>query len=563
MITLLPKLFSRNTQWLEKQQNSILSAATIITVFNIISALSGIIRNRVFISVFYDTAVASKDALDALYVAFQIPDMIFQLVVFGAMSAAFVPVFIQYKREDEQAAFKLTSVLMTILLGIFALISVVIYIFAEPITRLRTGHQFTPEQIVIVVQLTRVMLLGQFFLAVSSFLGSMLNAYQRFIAPALAPVLYNLGIIATVYLFAPQLGIYSAGVGVVVGAFIHMLVQIPLASRLGFKYRPSLDIKHSGVMSILKLTPPRIMAVSVSEVRDLLLGFFATSIGNSSMLIMQLTLNIMTAPIRFFGVPISQAALPFLSEEVAKNDQQKFRELIVQSLHQIAFFILPASVLVLILRVPIVRLLFGTANLPWGTTVLTGKAVAIIAVSIAAQGLVQLLIRAFYALKDTRTPLFVAIADIALYMVLSAINVFWLHGGVLGLAMATSITALFELGLILYFLDRRIHCFSTKAFLLPQVKMLAASFFMAVFLYLPFRILDEVIFETSRTIELIALTMVTSTIGMLVYFYFSALFEVKELQFFTQLFTKFGRWRKPLEESPEMLVETSVEGDSV
>jgi putative peptidoglycan lipid II flippase len=271
----------------------------------------------------------------------------------------------------------------------------------------------------------------------------------------------------------------------------------------------------------------------------------------------------MTAPIRFFGIPISQAALPFLSEEVAKNDLQKFQDLIVQSLHQIAFFILPASVLVLVLRVPIVRLLFGASNLPWETTVLTGKAVAIIALSIAAQGLVALLIRAFYALKDTRTPLLIALVDIVFYTLLSSFCAFILRWGVLGLAFSTTASAILELILILYFLDQRIHCFSKKSFLLPQAKMIAASFFMAVFLYLPFKILDELVFETSRTIELIALTVTTSTIGMLVYIYFSALFEVKELTFFTNLITSFGRWQKPLEKSSTVVIETSVESDSI
>ncbi len=563
MIFTLPKILSANAKWLEQQQNTILSAATIITVFNIVSALSGIIRNRVFITVFYDTAIASKEALDALYVAFQVPDMLFQLVVFGAMSAAFVPVFISHRRQDEKVAFHMTSIVMTLLLGVFALFSAVIFFLAEPITHWRTGQQFTATQIEIVTNLTRVMLAGQFFLAISSFFGSILNSYQRFVIPALAPVLYNVGILAGVYFFAPTLGIYSAGLGVVIGAAMHMLIQLPLVLKLGFRYQPSFDIKYPGVKSILALTPPRILAVSVGEIRDLLLGFFATSIGNSSMLIMQLALNIMTAPIRFFGVPISQAALPFLSEEVAKNDQTKFRDLIVQSLHQISFFIWPASVLVLILRVPIVRLLFGAGNLPWTTTVTTSKVVALIALSIAAQGLVQLIIRAFYALKDTRTPLLVALVDIVLYLVIAGWTVFGLNWGVYGLALATSLTAWFELIVIMACLDQKVRCFSTKPFIVPQLKILAASFFMAVFLYLPFRILDELVFDTSRTIELIALTITTSTVGMLVYVYFAALFEIRELRFFTKVITSFGPWRKSLEKSPEVLTESSVEGDTL
>jgi putative peptidoglycan lipid II flippase len=560
----LPQLFRSNTQWLEKQQTSILSAATIITVFNLISAFSGFIRDRLFIASFFDTAISSKEALDALYVAFQIPDLLFQLIIVGAMAAAFMPVFISYKKQDEQMAFKITSALMTWLLGLFAIFSVAAFFLAEPITHWRTGTKFSAEQIEIVVNLTRIMLLGQFFLATSSFLGSILNSYQRFIMPALAPVLYNLGILLGVWCLSPYLGIYSAGVGVVIGGFIHMAAQIPFVRRLGFRFRPTFDLSLPGIKQIFKLTPPRLLAIGASESRGLLLGFFATSLGNSSMLIMELTRRVMTVPIRLFGIPISQASLPFLSDEAAKDDHEKFNELIVQSLNQIAFFIMPASVLILILRLPIVRLLFGTDNLPWDTTRVTSYAVGIIAISIAAQGLVSLLIRAFYALKDTRTPLYVAIVDMILYMVLCAIMVFVLRWDVLGLALATTITGIFELGLMLWLLDRKLGCFRSKRFIVPQLKMLSSSFFMAIFLYLPFRILDKVVFNSTRTLELIELTIVTSTIGLLAYIYFSALFEVKELAFFTNLFQSFGKWQKPLEKSPEVLVDSSsVEGDTL
>jgi len=562
MILQFPKIFNRPT-WLERQQNTILSAALIITGFNVVSAISGLIKYRVFIAHFYDTAFASHRALDALIIGSQIPELIFQLFIFGSISAAFIPIFIEYRKLSEAEAFKMTRSVMTLLLLIFVLLSIPVFIFAEQLTRLRTGSDFTPEQIQIVVNLTRITLISNFFFAISSFYGALLQSYQRFVIPALAPVLYNLGILVGVILLAPHLGIYSAAVGMIIGAFLHMAIQVPTARKLGFGFRPSFDFKLAGVKRIVKLMPARILSISVGEFRDLSLSFFASSIGNSSMLIMQLALSVMTAPIRFFGVPISQAALPFLSEEVAKNDSEKFKELVVQSLHQISFLILPASVLILILRIPIVRLLFGTANFPWPVTVATGWAVAIIAISIASQALVQLLIRAFYALKDTRTPFIIAVADIILYLVISVLCTFVFKIGVLGLALATSSTAIVEFLLNLYFLDRKIHSFRQKSFLVPQVKMLAASFLMAVFLYLPFRILDEVIFDTSRTIELISITLITGTIGMLVYIFFAALFEIKELTFFTQLLTKFGPWRKTLSEAPEVLVEATSEPDAL
>ncbi|MDQ3008615.1 MAG: murein biosynthesis integral membrane protein MurJ [bacterium] len=558
----LPKILTANTEWLETKQNTILSAAAIITVFNVISAASGFFKQRFFISSFYDTAISSHEALDALLVASQIPETMFTLIIFGAVSAAFIPVFIEQRKENEAEAFRITAAVMTLLLCIFAAVSIIVFIFAEPITAWRTGEAFTDEQVHIAAQLTRIMLAAQFFFAISSFLSALLQSYQRFLMPAIAPVLYNLGIILGVWLFADQFGIYSAGIGVVLGAFLHMAIQFPSVRKVGFHFKPSFKWRLPGVKRILGLMPARVLSISVGELRSLSLGFFTTSIGDSSMLIMQLGTSLMTAPIRFFGVPISQAALPFFSDEVAKNDKNKLKELIVQSVNQISFLIIPASVLMLILRLPIVRLLFGTGNFPWQVTLTTGWVVAILALSIAVQAVVQLLVRAFYALKDTKTPFVVAALDLLLYLGICFVTTFVLGWGVLGIAFATSITAIIEFLAILYALDRKMACFRDKEFWMAQIKIFIAGFLMAVFLYLPFRILDEVIFDTSRTIELIALTLTTSTIGLMVYLFFAALFEIKELQFFATLITKFGPWKKILSQNPEAIMEPAPDGDT-
>lgn len=558
----LPQFLKTNGAWLEKQQNTILSAALVITIFNVVSAVSGIIKQRFYITSFYDTAYASHEALDALLVGSQLPEVIFQLIIYGAISAAFIPIFIEYRKQDQSAAFNLTRAIMTLLLGAFVLLSIPLFIFARPLTLLRTGEAFTPEQVDIVVNLTRITLLSNFFLAISSFYGALLQSYQRFIMPALAPVLYNIGILLGVFFLAPVAGIYSAGWGMVLGAFLHMAIQIPMTRRVGFHFWPVVNFRMDGVKKLIKLMPPRILSISVNELRALSLGFFSTSIGDSSMLIMQLALSVMAAPIRFFGVPISQAALPFFSEEVAKQDLDKLKSLIIQSANQISFLIVPASVLIIILRIPVVRLLFGAANFPWPVTVTTGWAVAIIGVSIASQAIVQLLVRAFYAMKDTRTPFLIALIDMILYLAICAVTTFVLKWGVLGIALATSATAILEFLLNLLLLDRRLHYFSHQSFLLPQLKIVAAGFLMAVFLYLPFRIFDELVFNTSRTLELIALTITTGTIGMVVYLYFAALFDIKELSLFVRLFTAFGPWKNQLAKSPEALLDPAPDSDA-
>ncbi len=558
----LSRLFLDNTKWLEQQQRSILSAALIITVANVLSSVSGLIRERLLISYFFGSAESQK-AYEALQVAFQIPDALFQLIVLGAVSAAFIPTFASLKKKSEAEAYHVASSVMTLTVLVFGLCSLAVFIFAEPITMLRTGSAFTQDQLMIVVRLTRIMLLAQFFFAISNFLTGILQSYQRFIVPAMAPVLYNIGIMSGVVLFSSQLGIYSAGVGVVMGALMHMLVQLPLVRKLGFQWKFTLDWKHAAVKKILTLMPPRLMTVGITELQDLALTFFATTIGNLSFAIINLGLRLMAIPIRLFGVPISQASLPFLSEESEEKDKKQFNQLVVQALHQIAFFALPASVMLLILRVPIVRLVFGADNFPWSTTVMTGRVVAIMAISIAAQAMTQLLIRVFHAMKDTATPFIVTMMTVGLYLAISLTVVYGTEWGAMGLAVATTASAFLEAGLFIWLLHQRTEFLNWEDVIWPQLKILMAGFLMAVFLYLPFRILDELVFNTSRTLELIILTLTTGTIGMVVYLYFCVLFEVKELHYFTALFSKFGKWKQPLSQSSEVLTETSSDEHAV
>ncbi len=566
MIDKLPKiskLFFNNTKWLEKKQNSILSAAVIITLANIASSISGLIRERLLISSYFNTK-ASQKAYEAFQVAFQVPDMLFQLIILGALSAAFIPIFTKYKKQSKKEAYKVSNSVMNILLLLFLVVSIVVFIFAEGITAYRTGGAFTQRQIDIAANLTRIMLFAQFFFAISNFMTGILQSYQRFIVPALAPIFYNFGILLGVFLFASQFGIYAAGLGVIIGAFLHMFIQIPYVFRLGYHFSFSIKFKHPGVKELFRLIPLRVLTLSLTELQNLALGFFATSIGNLSFVVIKLALRLMAIPIRLFGVPISQASLPFLSQESTDKKLRRFRKLVLQSINQISFLAFPASVLLLILRIPIVRVVFGTHNFPWRKTVMTGRVVAIIALSVGAQAMVQLLIRAFHALKDTLTPFLIIAATVFSYLAFSWFFVFRLDSDVLGIAWSTTLVAFLELALFLFFLERKVSgLFLKKSFILKQIKIITSSFLMAVFLYLPFRIFDELIFDTTKTVELIALTVTTSTIGLLVYVYFSVLFDVEELGYFVKMINRFGSWKKPLAETEEVVIDSGSDRDDI
>ncbi len=555
----ISKLLANNTKWLEKQQTSINSAAAIIAFANAFSIVFGLVRTRTILSFF------PEDIVTAWSLAFQIPDLLFQFLVLGALSASFIPIFLSVKRDhDKESAFKMSGIVLNILLVLFTLFSIVVFIFAEPITLKRIGDEITASQIPVIVNLTRIMLFAQILFTISNVMTGILQSYKRFIIPSLAPIAYNLGIIVGVVTLYGKIGIYSAGVGVIIGAFFHMLLQIPLAVKLGFKPTFSLNIKHPGVTKLLLLSPARLITIGITQLQNLALAYFATSISSLSYLYIYYATTLSVFPIRMFGVPLSQAALPFLSQYSKNNELAKFRDIILQSLHQISFLAMPTSVLLLILRVPIVRLAYGTSNFTWTSTVSTGKVLAILAISITAQSMVQLLVRGFHALKDTNTPLIVSAVFVSLYLCGSYFVVNYTEFGVTGLAIVSALSFLIELLLFIILLNRKIPQLISKKMYIPQFKMLLASFFMAVFLYLPFRIFDELIFDTTKTIELIGLTITTGTIGMLVYIYFAALFEIRELELITKTLESFSRkWKLNIGKTQEFMVETSVDNENI
>jgi putative peptidoglycan lipid II flippase len=551
----LPRFISRSNELLEQQQASILSAAFIITGASILSGLFGILRNRILVGYFYGLPV-----LDAYWVSFRLPELVFQILVIGTLSSAFIPVFTKYEKISKSEAFRMASTVLNLILISFVLLSTIVFIFAEPLTRAMTGESFTDQQVQVSAQLTQVMIFAQFFFAISNFLSGTIQSYKRFIIPALSPIAYNLGIIIGTILLSPRFGIMGPAMGVVIGAFLHVILQIPLAIKLGFQYYPRLDFSHPGVKEICKLMIPRTLTISVNQLQLFATTFFATHLALNSVSILYLAQALMTFPIRIFGAPIGQAALPFLSKESNGGDFVAFKKLMFQSLHQISFFAFPASVMMLILRVPIVRLTLGDPNFPWSATILTGKVVAVFAFSIAAQASVHILIRAFYALHDTKRPLAASLISTAIFMAMSIFSVFFSTWGVMGLAIALTVSTVTEMVLLLLLLNQQIPILNDKAFWIPQIKMFAASFLMAVFLWLPFRIFDELIFDTTRTIDLIGLTISVGTIGMLTYIMFAYLLEIKELHMIFRLFEGLGNWKNTLSRTTEV-VETAGQTD--
>lgn len=549
---MVKKLLATSEKLFQSQSSSILSAATVITGANLLSAFLGIVRNHLLVSRFFGTEML-RQQLDAYWVAFRIPELVFQLLVVGALSAAFIPIYNKYRESDQEDANRMAASMMNIVILVFVGLSAIIFIGAEPFNRLITSTSFTVDQVNLAATLTRIMLLAQLFFAASNFMTGVIQANQRFLVPALSPLAYNLGIILGIVILSPMIGIYGPAVGVVVGALFHLLIQWPFAKKLGFHLQPKINWQHPGVKEMGRLMLPRALAISVDQVELMVSVYFATALSAGSLTMLNLAQQLMNAPLRIFSVPIGQASLPFLSAESAKGSMDKFKQTLTQTLNQVLFLAFPASALLLVLRIPLVRLAYGAAVFPWSATLTTGRLVALMTLAIFAYGVFHIMIRAFYALHDTKTPFWVALGSVVLVVILMAWLVWGWGTGVMGIGLALTIANILEAVVLTIIIQWKYRVIDIKLLIGSQIRIVFISCLMGLALWGPMRFLDTWVFDTTRTLPLVGLTVIVTGFGLGVYLFLAWLCRVAELRPFVRLIKKLNGWRAVLSASDEVL----------
>ena len=546
---MVKNLINNSRQLFNRRQNSILSAASVLMVAVLISRLLGLLRDRFLAGTFFADRAWQ---LDVYFAAFRLPDMIFQLLVVGALSAAFIPVFTQYIQTQKRQAWHIASSVISLGLLLFIFLAIALFIFARPLNQL-IAPSFSSPQLTLMTNLTRLLILAQASFLVSNFITGILQSHQHFLVPALSPVAYNLGIIFGILALSPLLGIYGPVFGVILGALLHLLVQLPLVKRIGFNFRPSFDINHPGVRRIGRLMLPRTLALAVSQIELTVAVFIATSLNPGSLAIFYFAQHLNALPIGLFGATIGQAALPSLSRQQDPALINKFKQLFLSSFNQILYFSLPASMILLILRIPIVRLAFGARGFPWQATLITGKVVAFFAISVFAQAVIQILVRGFYALANTRTPLILGTFAVILNVCLSFLFVYRLEFSVLGLALAISLASFFHAALLLYYLNKAVNGFNKQLLFTPFIKMALATALTGLALWIPLRILDRYVLNTAKTIQLVILTIIATTLGLITYLFLSKLLKIKQYRALFILFQRLKNFSKLLSHTEAVL----------
>lgn len=542
--------FSKSLDILTRRQSNILSAAFVIMGTVILSQILGLFKKRLLITLF--GASVTTGVYD---VAYKFPDLLFQLVIASALSSAFIPVFSDMlSKGKDKEAHEMASNLLTLGIIVFFIFSIVLSLFAPFFLRLfNPGGGFSPSDMELMANLLRIIIFGQLLIVIGTFFTALLQSYNHFFIPGFALALYNLGIIVGLLTLSSSIGIYSGAVGTVIGALFFIAFQLPMVRKIGFTYKPSISLKDKGVRSIANLMWPRTISNGVFQLGAILvvsLVSFLPATGRNY-IIFDLAQTIAFAPVALIGQAIAQAAFPVLSRE--RENLENFKLTFMNSYNQMLYLILPVSVLILVLRIPIVRLVFGAPKLDWPATVLTGRTLAFFAMSIFAQALISLVYRAFYALHDTKTPLATGVISTIFMLTLGYVFIVPMNLGISSIAIAYSIAGIFQLSLLLYILHKKTGGFNLTAVFVSWVKIGSSSFFTAFALYIPIKLLDRLVIDTTHTLNLMFLTGISSLAGLSLYLFLTWFFDVKEAKMYVLAIQKMGNRKEILEKIEEII----------
>jgi len=524
-----------------------------------LSAILGILRDRLLYARFYACCAPQLDAYNA---AFRLPDLVFQLLVIGALSAAFIPIFSQKLLENKKEAFIVARAIGTFLFLAFIPLALIVFIFARPFSGLIAAG-FAPEQINLMANLTRIMIFAQVFFLFSNLTTGILQAHKRFVVPALSPLVYNLGIILGIKFFSPWLGIYGPAGGVFLGALGHFLLQFPLARSLGFRFKPSFDFGLPEIKRVLKLMIPRSLSLGLGQIESTIILFFATGFPAGSLSLLYLAQHLSQLFSRLFGSTIGQAALPSLSSLRASKKTGEFNQVLMDSLLESLYLSAWAAIVLLVLRIPMVRLAFGAKTFPWQATLQTGRVLALLSPAVVAQSGSQILTRGFYSLQDTKRPLIISLISLLITLMVSLIGIYFLGWGIIALVLAISLAAIARFLVLLVVISWQLKGFAWgRLWSFAQKSLLVTAVSGPVF-WLLMRLSDQYLLDTTRVVGLSLLMVITLLGGSSVYVWFSLKLNLKEAQVFLRLIKKLINFRRTFAvsqtqmEKPKELLETA------
>jgi putative peptidoglycan lipid II flippase len=508
---------------------SVGGGAIIIATFSIISRLIGLLRDRLLTGAF-----GAGQILDAYYAAFRLPDLVFNTLVLGALSSAFIPVFLSIWHKNKEEAWKTANSVLNILLVLIFIFVIILFIAAPTLVNIFV-HGFSVETRALTTSLTRIMLFSILFFTVSNVAGSILNSFRRFLAFSLSAIMYNLGIIFGIVFLSPRLGPIGLAWGVLVGAALHLLIQLPALLQAGYRWRPNFNYREPNVKKIGLLMLPRSFGLAISQLNETATTFIASGLMVGTVSVYNLAFNLISFPINIFGTSLATSVFPVFSQALINNDHELFIYHFSKTVRRVLYFIIPTTIIFILLRVQIVRLVFGTGRFNWQNTILTAQTLGFFSLSLFAQSLIPVFARSFYARHDTRTPVKTAVIGFILNIILC-----FILGPIMGssgLALALSISSTINLLMLFVILKKRTGGLDQKNIFKSFLKIIAMSLIMAVFIQIFKNIIGSMVnMQTFLGVFLQSLIAVLG--GIIIYFVLSLLFKCQEVELFKRFFVK-------------------------
>ena len=431
-------------------------AAGLVMALFVVSRLLGLLREMVISHQF-----GTGGELDAYLAAFRLPDILFQIVAGGALASAFIPTFAAHlARQDGKGAWRLASAIINLVLILTSVAAVLAALLAPWLVSAIIAPGFDANRQALTADLMRVMLITPVIFGVSGVIMGILNAQQHFLLPALAPILYNLGIVLGAVILAPDMGVKGLAVGVVAGALGHLVVQIPALVRHGLRYLPILGLRDPGVREVGRLMLPRVVGLAAVQINFLVNTILASGLVAGSLAAINYAWLLMLLPQGVFAQSIATAAFPTFSTQAAKGQVVEMRSTLAATLRAILYLALPAAVGLIVLSRPLVQLIFQRGAFTETSTEMVAWALAFYALGLPAHAVVEIVVRAFYALHNTKTPVMVGIGAMWLNVILSLLFILafgalgWMAHG--GLALSNSLATTVEMAALLYIIRRRL-----------------------------------------------------------------------------------------------------------
>ena len=427
----------------------LLKASLLVGLFFGLDKIVALLRQRLVAQSF-----GLDPALDAYNTANNLPDLLFALIAGGALAIAFIPVLTEtLERAGRTRTWELFSLVANLAFVITAAFAGLMALFPLPLVRLVIAPGFNPTQQALVAELMRLNLLATLIFSLSGLVSGALQAQQHFLLPALAPVLYNLGQIAGVTLLGPRLGIHGLAYGVILGAALHLAIQIPGLVRYQFRWTPRLTLADAGVRRVLKLMGPRIITLGLLNLIFIANDNLASHLGTGAVSALTYGWLIMQLPETVFGTAVGTALLPTLSELVARGEAAELKRLLRRTLGVLVALLVPVTLAGLVLVRPAVKILFEGRAFTAENSELVIRAAQLFLLGLVGHALVETAARTFYAHKDALTPLALAALTFIIYLGLGARLTPRL--GFTGLALANSLAFSTEALLMLVILRRR------------------------------------------------------------------------------------------------------------